>query len=169
MRFWQKSELPRTDKLAARDISGIVVLGDVRGNVIQNPAAVAGDLAIPWSEPRKGQSVLAWLSWKSRISAFTGRGFAEFPTEAIPFSVFCALTDAEGTGRIELRVSDVETSDTVYRLTGPIEFRDRLTPVHANFRLRDVRFPIPGVYAIDLLVDGDLITQRRLRVYQTES
>lgn len=103
------------------------------------------------------------------VASFTGRGFDEFPTPTIPFSVFCFLTDAEGSGRIVIEVTDLATDDEIYRREDQIVFPSRRTIGHVHFRIRDLDFPKPGVYSFDLFVDGEFIAQRRLRVYSTEN
>jgi hypothetical protein len=47
-----------------------------------------------------------------------------------------------------------------------MDFPDRNKVVNLSLRLRGVRFPVPGLYEFQMLVDGDLIAQRKLRVYQ---
>ena len=55
------------------DISGIVVMGDVRGDVGQFGKRKAKELTIPWTELQADQSELAWLDWRTRLSDFIGR------------------------------------------------------------------------------------------------
>jgi hypothetical protein len=103
----------------------------------------------------------------SLVGIFTGLAVEDFPSEAQRFSVFAALTDAQGLGRVEVRCIRLDTGDQVYAQQYPIEFPDRATVV--NVRLRHVRFPVKGAYDFLLLVDGHLISQRRLRVYSVDS
>jgi hypothetical protein len=101
----------------------------------------------------------------SPINIFTGRVVDRFPSDPQRFSAFAALTDGQGAGRLELRAVRLDTGDQFYAQQYPIHFPDRSMVVNVNVRVRNLRFPVPGVYEFMLLVDGNLIAQRRLRVY----
>lgn len=109
----------------------------------------------------------------SLISVYTWRGFLDFPTDRVPFSVFCSLTNAQGKGTIRLEVSrllpdhaDPDEESVLYSQDGELVFPSRHAIVHAAFRIRSLVFPQPGVYEIRLRVDGESIVARRPRVYQ---
>jgi hypothetical protein len=108
----------------------------------------------------------------SIISLFTGHAFDSFPTDRVPFSVFCTLTDAAGSGTIRLEVrrltddsSHFGGTELIYIQQGPIEFPDRLRILNVHFRLTKLRFPRPGSYLFTLRVDGEWVADRKLRVY----
>lgn len=101
----------------------------------------------------------------SPINIFTGLAVDQFPSGPQKFSVFVALADSQGIGRLELRGIRLDTGNQFYSQTYPIHFPDRATVVNVNIRLRNIRFPVAGIYELLLLVDGNLIAQRRLRVY----
>jgi uncharacterized protein DUF6941 len=101
----------------------------------------------------------------SPISIFSGLAVERFPSDPQRFSVFAALTDADRTGRLELRCIRLDTGDQIYAQQYPIDFPDRATVVNVNIRVRNIRFPIAGTFDFLLLVDQHLIAQRRLRVY----
>jgi hypothetical protein len=101
----------------------------------------------------------------SPISIFTGLQVEQFPSDPQRFSVFAALTDALGEGRLELRAVRLDTDDEIYAQQFPLQFPDRATVVNVNIRVRNIRFPVSGVYEFQLLVDGSLVAQRKLRVY----
>ena len=105
----------------------------------------------------------------SPINIFTGLAVQGFPSERQRFSVFAALTDSQGDGRLELRAIRLDTGEQFYAQHYPIHFPDRPTVINVNIRVRAVRFPVAGVYEFLLLVDGSLIAQRRLRVYAAPS
>jgi hypothetical protein len=105
----------------------------------------------------------------SPINIFTGREVDQFPSDPQRFSVFAALTDSQGQGRLELRAIRLDTGDQFYSQGYPIQFPDRTMVVNVNIRIRNLRFPVPGVYEFLLLVDGSLVAQRRLRVYASTS
>lgn len=106
----------------------------------------------------------------SLIGSFTGIAVDNFPSDPQRFSVCASLTGTSGSGRIELRVIQLATGDEVYRQYGGLSLGDRTDIVNVFFRLRRIRFPAPGFYLFQLLVDDDLISeaQRRLRVYRAE-
>jgi hypothetical protein len=103
----------------------------------------------------------------SPINIFTGLAVERFPSDPQRFSVFAALTDTQGDGRLELRGIRLDTGDQVYAQQYPVHFPERATVVNVNIRVRTIRFPVAGVYEFQLLVDGSLVAQRRLRVYAT--
>ncbi len=105
----------------------------------------------------------------SPINIFTGLAVERFPSEAQRFSVFAALTDSQGSGRLELRAVRLDTGDQFYSQQYPITFPDRAMVLNVNIRVRGLRFPVPGVHEFLLLVDGHLIAQRRLRVYSSSA
>ncbi len=70
MRFLSPDKLEWLKKLKARDISGVVVFGDVHGGITQGNVA---ELALRWDSVRAGQPELAWLNWRARLSDFLGR------------------------------------------------------------------------------------------------
>jgi len=105
----------------------------------------------------------------SPINIFTGLAVEQFPSSPQRFSVFAALTDSQGTGRLELRTIRLDTGDQFYAQQYPIHFPERATVMNVNMRIRNLRFPVPGVYEFLLLIDGSLVAQRRLRVYSSTS
>jgi hypothetical protein len=105
----------------------------------------------------------------SPINIFTGLAVDRFPSDSQRFSVFAALTDSEGDGRLELRAIRLDTGDQFYAQRYPVHFPNRATVVNINVRVRGLRFPVPGVYEFLLLVEGSLVAQRKLRVYSSAS
>ena len=102
------------------------------------------------------------------VNIFTGLAVDQFPSDPQRFSVFAALSDGHGQGTMELRVAHRGTSGEIFAQRYPIQFPDRLDVVNVNIRLRRLRFPVAGVYEFVLWIDGNFITQRNLRVYQTQ-
>ena len=60
----------------------------------------------------------------------------------------------------------LDSLEQIYSQQGEVSFPGRLAVVHAHFRVSKIRFPTPGFYAFMLLVDGDLIAQNRVEIYQ---
>lgn len=102
----------------------------------------------------------------SLIGMFTGLEVDRFPSDPQRFSVFAALTDGLGNGRIEWVALRLETGEQVYAQNGTIDSPDRLKVVNVNFRVRGIIFPAPGSYEFAVLVDGDVIARRRVRIYE---
>jgi uncharacterized protein DUF6941 len=102
------------------------------------------------------------------VGIFLARKVEAFPSEPVAFSVFVPLTDGSGTGTIELVAVRLDTNDQIYAQRGEVVFPHRLAVVNVHFRVSKIRFPAPGSYAFMLLVDSDLIAQRRVEVYQRE-
>lgn len=104
----------------------------------------------------------------SLIGIFTGLRVESFPSDPQRFSVFAALTNAEGTGSIVLEATDDESGDQIHLQSGDIYFPDRFTVVNASFRTRGVIFPAAGQYTFSIAVDGETVALRRIRVYEGE-
>jgi hypothetical protein len=102
------------------------------------------------------------------VGIFLARKVEGVPSEPVAFSAFVPLTDGSGTGTIELVAVQLETDDQIYSQRGEVTFPHRFAVVNAHFRVSKIRFPAPGAYSFMLLIDGDLIAQRRVEVYQRE-
>lgn len=100
----------------------------------------------------------------SLIGSFTGLRCLQFPSDRTPLSAYVSMTGAVGRGRIELQVIHLESMQSVFRQRGAIEFPDRITILNIDFRIRTLSFPEAGTYSFAVLVDGDLIAERKLRV-----
>jgi hypothetical protein len=104
----------------------------------------------------------------SLVGSFTGLQVLGFPSVPQRFSVFAVLTDGMGDGTIELAVTQLETDQEIYSVRRSVHFPDRFMEVRVLFRVGQCSFPVPGTYLFTLLVDGDWIAHRRLRVYSSE-
>ena len=104
----------------------------------------------------------------SLIGAFTGLSAPAFPARVPPFSVFTVLTDGSGSATIKLLVTHMDTNEEVYSHEGVQFFPNKVAEVRYHLRLRQFAFPAAGSYQFTLLVDGEWMAHRRLRVYQRE-
>jgi hypothetical protein len=102
----------------------------------------------------------------SLIGTFTGMSGDRFPFTARPFSIHAVLTEGAGSGTIQLEVVRLDTGEVVYTHRGGIFFPDVLQEVICHVRLQQCEFPTPANYQFTLLIDGEWVAQRRLRVYQ---
>ena len=75
------------------------------------------------------------------------------------------LTDGLGEGIIERVVTRLDTGEEIQNYRGRIAFPEMLQEVTYHLRLSSCRFPVEGLYQFTLLVDGEWIAHRRLRVY----
>lgn len=107
----------------------------------------------------------AGTGYPSLVSIFPAKSFPEFPADPFPFFVFAILTGAEGTGIMELRVLSGDDNQTIYTGTGEVSFPDRLAKVAVTILIDDLEIPAPGVYFLELDIDGELITQTRLQIF----
>ena len=101
----------------------------------------------------------------SLISIYTGRQYPAFPSDPVPFSVFCSLTGTAGSGTMRLDVEQLASGRCIYSRSGPIHFPHRFAVVNISHRIQDVRFPAAGTYMFELFIDDDSVARRRLRVY----
>ncbi len=104
----------------------------------------------------------------SLIGTFTGLGVPHFPALVAPFSVFAVLTDGLGGATMELLVTHMDTNEETYSHQASLTFPDKVTEVSYHLRLRQFVFPAAGTYQFTLLLDGEWMAQRRLRVYHRE-
>ena len=102
------------------------------------------------------------------VNIFTGRAVDQFPSDPQQFSIFAALSDGAGQGTMELSVVHLDSGSQVFARGYPIRFPNRHTVVNVNVRIRQLRFPAIGTYEFLLWIDGTLVSQRTLRVYQIE-
>jgi hypothetical protein len=80
-----------------------------------------------------------------------------------------AFRDGLGSARIELVVTHADSDEEVYSYRGTIQFPDRLTEVRAIVRINNCSFPRPGRYQFTLLIDGEWVAQRQIRVTSREA
>lgn len=79
------------------------------------------------------------------------------------------MTDGSGDATIKLLLVRLETGDEVWSQEVPYHFPDRLIEVTLLFRSLQWSLPVAGWYQLMLLVDGELVTQRKIFVQDKES
>lgn len=80
--------------------------------------------------------------------------------------VFLAVTEGRGTGTTQIICVYEETSQRIFG-TPPRQVNfgsDPLEVVALAFRIRDCRFPFPGMYSIEFWYDGEKVEERPLRL-----
>lgn len=80
--------------------------------------------------------------------------------------VFLALTEGRGQGEGQIVCVFEETGQKVFETAKrPIPFGpDPLEVVGVPFRIRDCRFPFPGLYSVQFWYDGAKLEERPLRL-----
>ncbi len=104
----------------------------------------------------------------SLIGSFSGVRVPSFPFVRPQFCVFASLTDGLGDAMAELAVTHLDSDEEIYSFQRSVRFPDRFTEVRILIRLAAFRFPAPGSYLFTLLIDGEWVAHRRIRVYQGE-
>ena len=98
------------------------------------------------------------------LGIFTGLAVEDFK-ESQRFSVFLTLTNGRGHVKLELICLRLDNGEPIYDQTYNTVFPDPLTLVNVNIRVRSIRFPVPGSYDFLIRANGELIAQRKIRVY----
>jgi hypothetical protein len=80
--------------------------------------------------------------------------------------VFLALTEGSGAGVGKIVGTLEATGQTIFQTSQrPIAFgNDPLEIVAVSFRIRDIRFPVAGLYSVQFWYDGVKVAERPLRM-----
>jgi hypothetical protein len=104
----------------------------------------------------------------SLIGCFDRLIVSEIPSEPRDFSLAAELSGGHGRGRVSVDIRRPDTDESIWRGHADVYFRDRLFVVRYRTRMKGCSFPVPGRYAVMLLVDGDLVGQRTIEVTTVE-
>ena len=104
----------------------------------------------------------------SLICMFTTLNFPSFPSPPRSLTLYAVLTDGVGKGTLDILVTRLESDERLFFQQRPIEIPDRLHEFRVLFRFDTFRFPREGTYLFTLLVDGEWVAHRSLRVSQQE-
>jgi hypothetical protein len=102
------------------------------------------------------------------VSTFTTLVVEDFPSLPQRFVLYTVLTEGLGDGTIDLVVRHLDTNDEVYTARMPVHFPDRVPQVRVLFRISRCSFPEPGEHLCTVLLDGEWLAQRRLRVVERQ-
>jgi len=92
-------------------------------------------------------------------------GATSLPLHHPGLIVYAALVEGRGSIVFELRFVDIdEEREPIYSIDADVTFRDPLTAVELIFEMNDLVFPEKGEYRVQLLVNGQLLRERRLTV-----
>jgi hypothetical protein len=93
-----------------------------------------------------------------------------FPWKQTQLAVYAVLTDGRGKTTVRLRLIDVEgTREPVLEYETIAEFLDPTDDVQVIFHLRDLVFPEPGDYRLQVEAAGQLLCERRLLLIPLEN
>lgn len=89
-----------------------------------------------------------------------------YPLRYRELCVFLALTEGRGQGEGQIQCVFEETGQRVFQTPRrPISFGDDpLEVVGIPFRIRDCRFPFPGMYSVQFWYNGVMIEECSLRM-----
>jgi len=102
------------------------------------------------------------------VNSFNYRSVDAFPSENIPFIIFALLTDGSGEMPLEVIIQRLDTLEIIYRRSQIVRFPDPLQEIRCMIRIRNCSFPVAGHYQAVLLIDRELVAQRKFAVRKRE-
>jgi hypothetical protein len=106
---------------------------------------------------------------KSLIGVFHELRADRFPAVHPVLWIYANLTDAHGTYTFEIRLVDVERNNVLGKGTPPqIQIPGPLQTTELSAQLRNVQLPGPGTYEFQLLVNGELLATKAIRVTKVQ-
>jgi hypothetical protein len=100
----------------------------------------------------------------SLVGCFDRLVVPAFPSPPRDLFLAADLTGGRGRGRVSVDIIRPDTGESIPWTSADVYFRHRLFVVRYRTRVTDCSFPVPGRYAVSLLVDGELAGQRILEV-----
>jgi hypothetical protein len=102
---------------------------------------------------------------KSLLGCFNNVNATQFPATPMNCAIFVALTNGHGSYQSTLKcVNEDEGNETVFQLSGPVNFVSPLQTIEMGFKLVNLSFPKPGIHAITFSCDDVPILHRRITV-----
>ena len=102
---------------------------------------------------------------KSLIGVFHELRADRFPAVHPTLWIYANLTNARGKYKIEIQMVDVERNNVLGKGTPPeIEIPGPLQTTEISAQLRNVALPAPGTYEFHLMVNGELLATKAVRV-----
>lgn len=102
----------------------------------------------------------------SLIGTFNGLWAQAFPYVHPSFAVYVVLTDGRGRVPCSLRLTALDSGQTLFTVQGQVDFRDPTGTAELVFQLRQLRFEKPGHFALEFIADGEMLGSRKLLVQQ---
>lgn len=106
------------------------------------------------------------------LGTFSTVGALEFPA-SIKFSLYYAITDAEGDFSLSIRIVDSshsfdDNSEPAFELKASMHSPSPLAVVEGSVNGMQANLERPGVYHCELLVDDTLVMSRRLVAFNPQ-
>ena len=102
------------------------------------------------------------------VSTFSKLTVHDLPSPPQRFILYTVLREGRGEGIIDLVIRNLETNAEVFSLQMPVHFPDPVMEVRVLLRINRCVFPAAGEHLCILLLDGEWLGQRRLRVVKKE-
>ena len=101
---------------------------------------------------------------KSIIGCFNSINSQTFPCIHPTFFVFVALTNGQGAFKVKLKCINESDGAIIFELGGSMKIDDPMQTVEMGFKLVNLTFPKPGIHAIQLWCDEELLMPKRINV-----
>jgi hypothetical protein len=98
------------------------------------------------------------------VNCFSRRVVDSFPLEPFPFVVLVTLTDGSGEMPIQLRIDRLDTMEEIYERHRTVRLNNPLHEVIFGFRIRNCLFPVAGDYEVTVVINNELILNRKIRL-----
>ncbi len=95
------------------------------------------------------------------FNRITSRGY---PARHDRLAAFLSMTGGHGDYELKIRIVHADSApgeDMLLEAGGQVAFADPFAVVELTLDLRGLAIPKPGVYAIQVEIDGDVVKQRR--------
>ena len=102
------------------------------------------------------------------IGPFQRLQVRRFPYEMACINIYLELTDVQGVVEGKIRCLSSDGHPVFESLPHKIRFDDPMQVVKALFRIKDCRFPRPGMYYARFLCGEHVVTERRLELLKRE-
>ncbi len=101
---------------------------------------------------------------KTIVSTFNKIIYKAYPARHDRLAAFLSMTGGHGDYELKMRIVHADAApgeDMLLEVGGQVVFANPLAVVELTLDLRGLTIPRPGVYAIQVVIDGDVVKQRR--------
>lgn len=106
---------------------------------------------------------------QSLIGLFAVIHSTRFPIQHPQLSVFASLTGGHGRVNLMIRIVDSnEQRPPLVQGQGQVEFKSPLAIANLALQFHGLTFPQPGEYRVQLLSEGNLLREAKLRVLKAQ-
>jgi hypothetical protein len=109
------------------------------------------------------------VSQKLSLLGVRSRFFgSSFPVQLAQLSAYAVIVEGRGSMTFEICLTDADDErPSVYENDVKVDFLDPLTEAELIFDMRELTFPEPGDYRLQLRVEGQFLCERRLLLVPT--